>query len=176
MHTSEEFRGWMKEKRPYYHLVYVPAGCTGIAQPANVILQRPLKAGIVNAFSYWMATEIHLLIATGAAPSEVKVNTGMVRLKPLLVDWVYASWRSLKDNTALIQRGWEKCGLGEVLAPRRQVEGLTFVADNGQRVEEMAEEKAQARIELVGDDSDVEDEADAEGAADVVATMMACLE
>ena len=107
VHTSKDFRGWIKETYPHYHLVYVPAGCTGIAQPADVILQHPLKAGIVNAFSYWMACAIHLLVKNGAAPNELKVDTGMVTLKPLLVDWVWESWRNLQDKTTLIKKGWE---------------------------------------------------------------------
>jgi hypothetical protein len=142
VHTSKDFREWMKETHPHYHLVYVPAGCTGIAQPADVILQRPLKAGIVNAFSLWMATEIHLLLKNGAAPSELKMNTGMTTLEPLLVEWVWVSWRDQKDRTALIKRGWAKCGLGDVLLPTKQMEGLKFVADNMQRAEELAKEEA----------------------------------
>ena len=176
VHTSEDFRAWMKETHPHYHLVYVPAGRTGIAQPADVILQRPLKAGIVNAFSYWMATEIHLLIKNGAAPSELKVNTGMATLKPLLVERMWAPWRDLKDKTALIKKGWAKCGLGDVLLPTKQVEGLKFIADNVQRAEELAKEQARPAISLGEDDSDVEDEADESEEADVENTMSACLE
>ena len=175
VHTGEEFRSWIQSTYPHYHLVYVPAGCTGIAQPADVILQRPLKAGIVNAFSYWMATEIHLLIKNGAAPNEVKVGTGMVRLKPLLVEWVWASWRDLKDKTALIVKGWAKCGLGEVLVERKQIEGLMFIADNQQRAEEMGKEEQQPVISVEEDDSDVEDEADVGEEADAETTMNACL-
>ena len=86
VHKSEAFRSWMLETYPQFHLVFIPAGCTGIAQPADVILQRPFKAGIVNCFSHWMAVDIHHLIKLGAAPHEPKVKTGMVRMKPLLVE------------------------------------------------------------------------------------------
>ena len=176
VHTSQEFRDWMKEAYPHFHLVYVPAGCTGIAQPADVILQRPLKAGIVNAFSHWMATEIHLLIKLGAAPNELKVDTGMAKLKPLLVQFVWESWRDLKDKTALIKKGWAKCGLGEVLVERKQLEGLKFIADNIQRVEELANEEAEPAIVVEEDDSDVEDEADVSEEANAETTMSACLQ
>ena len=123
-----------------------------------------------------MATEIHLLIKNGAAPSELKVNTGMATLKPLLFEWVWASWRDLKDKTALIKKGWAKCGLGDVLLPTKQVEGLKFIADNMQRAEELAKEQARPAISLGEDDSDVEDEADESEEADVENTMSACLE
>ena len=176
VHTGEAFRTWLKETHPHYHLVYVPAGCTGIAQPADVILQRPLKAGIVHAYSYWMATEIHHLIKAGAAPSELKVETGMAKLKPLLVEWVWASWRDLKDKTALMKKGWEKCGLRDVLQKSKQVEGLMFVADNVQRAEELAKEEEEPVISVQEDDSDEEDEADASEDADAETAMKACLE
>ena len=176
VHTSVDFRAWMKETYPHFHLVYVPAGCTGLAQPADVILQRPLKAGIVNAYSYWMATAIHLLIKNGAAPNELKVSTGMVALKPLLVEWVWSSWRNLKDKTELIKKGWGKCGLGEVLEPTKQVEGLKFIADNAQRAADLAKEEAEPAIVVEEDDSDVEDETDESEDADVENTLAACLE
>jgi len=176
VHKSQHFREWMKKTHSFYHLVFVPAGCTGIAQPADVILQRPLKAGIVNAYSQWMADEIHLLIKSGAAPNELKVQTGMTKLKPLLVDWVWASWRDLKDRTELIKKGWEKCGLGDVLVERKQIEGLMFIADSIQQPEELGKEEDEPRISVVDDDSDVEDEADADEEADMEGTMNACLQ
>ena len=49
--------------------------------PLHSSHQRPLKAGIVNAYSYWMAGQIHLLIKNDAAPNELRVDTGMVALK-----------------------------------------------------------------------------------------------
>jgi hypothetical protein len=52
----------MKENCPNYHLLFVPAGCTSKAQPEDVILQCPFKAGVVVAFNNWMTSEIHLLI------------------------------------------------------------------------------------------------------------------
>ena len=33
----------MKENYPFIKLVFVPGGCTGNFQPADVVLQRPLK-------------------------------------------------------------------------------------------------------------------------------------
>jgi len=123
-----------------------------------------------------MATEIHLLIKNGAAPSELKVETGMATLKPLLVEWVWESWRELKQRTTLIKKGWEKCGLGDVLVERKQLEGLKFIADNIQRAEELAKEEVEPVISVEEDDSDVEDEADECEEADAETTMNACVE
>ena len=40
VHTCKEFRDWLKNKHPYLHLVYIPAGCTGVAQVADTVLNR----------------------------------------------------------------------------------------------------------------------------------------
>ena len=85
----------------------MPAGCTGKAQPADVILQRPFKAGIVNEFTRWMTMEIHLMVKGGARASEVRVNTGMPTLKPKLVTWTWASWANLRQRKEMIVKGWE---------------------------------------------------------------------
>ena len=176
MHTCKDFQGWIEGAHPHYHLVYVPGGCSGIEQSADVILQRPLTAGIVNAFSYWMTCAIYLLIQNGAAPNEVKVDTGVVTLKPLLVDWVWESWRNQKDKTTRIKNGSEKRGLGDVLAPHKHREVLSFVADNTgkQQPEELAGEEKLPVINVEKDDE--EDEADESEEANAASAMNACVE
>ncbi|KAL3688870.1 hypothetical protein R1sor_015179 [Riccia sorocarpa] len=46
VHRGKEFRAFMEKNHPYVLLLYVPAGCTSIYQPADVAIQRPLKASI----------------------------------------------------------------------------------------------------------------------------------
>ncbi|PPR06358.1 hypothetical protein CVT26_004631 [Gymnopilus dilepis] len=46
VHCSEEFRSWMKTHHPTILLDYVPGGCTGVAHPCDVGIQRPLKLSI----------------------------------------------------------------------------------------------------------------------------------
>jgi hypothetical protein len=46
VHRSQEFMGWMKEQYPWIVLDFVPAGCTGLWQPCDVGIQRPLKLSI----------------------------------------------------------------------------------------------------------------------------------
>ncbi|KIJ31233.1 hypothetical protein M422DRAFT_102736, partial [Sphaerobolus stellatus SS14] len=43
VHRSEEFCRWMAENHPNIILLYIPANCTGIFQPCDVGMQRPLK-------------------------------------------------------------------------------------------------------------------------------------
>jgi hypothetical protein len=46
VHHSEEFCGWMHKNHPNILLDYMPGGCTGVHQPCNVGIQRPLKLSI----------------------------------------------------------------------------------------------------------------------------------
>ena len=152
VHTSKEFRSWMATAYPSYHLIYVPAGCTGKAQPADVVLQRPFKSGVVNEFTRWMSTEIHHLVKGGMAPAEIKVDTGLARLKPKLVGWTWGSWDKLRRKKELIKEGWRKCGLGDVLDAAQQREAMRFCLN--EPVEVLGEEPEQQDA----GDTDNEDE------------------
>ena len=171
VHKSAEFRSWISRAYPTYHLVFVPAGCTGKAQPADVILQRPFKAGtrVKNDFTRWMTTEIHLLVKGGAAPSAVKVDTGLPLLKPLLVRWTWSSWRSLKDRADMIVQGWTKCGMDvSLLKKARQMEAMRFCLS---RPEEVLGEEVQ--VEQA--DSEGEDEDEEKVDTDVADSLNACV-
>jgi hypothetical protein len=170
VHKSEEFRAWIARAYPFYHLVFVPAGCTGKAQPADVILQRPFKAGIVNEFTRWMTMEIHLMVKGGARASEVRVNTGMPTLKPTRVTWTWASWANLRQRKEMIVKGWEKCGLGNVLDAVRQVEAMRFCMDrSAEPLGLEAEDDVNNVSDSEGEEDDERDDVDVEGA------LTACL-
>lgn len=50
VHRSEEFRTWMKASHPTIFIIYVPGGCTGLFQPLDVGIQRPLKQSFKRTF------------------------------------------------------------------------------------------------------------------------------
>ena len=50
VHRSEEFQGWMKRNHPSIILDFVPGGCTGVHQPCDVGIQRPLKLSIRKSY------------------------------------------------------------------------------------------------------------------------------
>jgi hypothetical protein len=158
VHKSKEFVSWMAHAYPSYHLVFVPAGCTGKAQPADVGLQRPFKAGIVNAFTNWLGNEINLLIKGGTAPAEVKIDTGMTTLKPKLVKWTWQSWDRLKGKRELIKQGWDKCGLSGVLDVAQQMDALRFCINDP--VEELGEEEETQQNVSESDEEEETEEAE----------------
>jgi hypothetical protein len=126
---------------PKFHPLFIPAGCTGKAQPADLIMQRPLKHGVADEFSKWMAAEVTKLLREGATPALVKVETGLVRMTPLLVKWLMISWLKLKEKKELLKKGWLMAGFDKVFDKEFQATALL----------------KQARGELKGNES-VEDE------------------
>ena len=74
VHKSDEFLNWLKTTHPQYHVVFVPAGCTGKAQPADVVLQRPLKHQFGLLYTMYTTQEIMLQLKVGAKPEEITVD------------------------------------------------------------------------------------------------------
>ena len=50
VHRSNEFLDWMRENHPTILVDFVPGGCTGIAQPCDVGIQRLFKHVTNHAF------------------------------------------------------------------------------------------------------------------------------
>ena len=130
VHTSKAFREWIKGAYPAYHLLFVPANCTSKAQPADAGLQRPFKNAITNAFNAWMTDEIHLTVKSGVAAAQVRVDTGLKRLKPQMVHWAWSSWDKLKRRPDVVRDSWNKCGMSDVLVPQHQMDAMRFCMGN----------------------------------------------
>jgi hypothetical protein len=108
VHKSEEFRRFLRTSFPYIHLVYVPANCTSQLQVADVMLQRPFKHGLRQLFNIWAASVLKQQIDSdeiiGLSPF-----LKMASIKPLILEWVLASWSKLQQGRAFIKVGWHTC-------------------------------------------------------------------
>jgi hypothetical protein len=51
MHINKNFRAWMKRTHPKIHLLFIPANCTSIFQPTDVIFQQPFKHAFCQEFN-----------------------------------------------------------------------------------------------------------------------------
>lgn len=127
VHKSREFLDWLKTAYPTFHPLFIPAGCTSKAQPADVVLQRPLKHEFSSHYSQWMTNEVSDLLKAGAQPDQIKVDVGLHRMKPLLVKWMMLSWRALSENRDMIKKGWAKAGLGKVMQAEFQLESMNTI-------------------------------------------------
>ena len=126
--------------------------CSRMAQPADVVLQRPFKSHITNAFNAWMTDEIHLTVKGGVAPEDVRVDTGLKKLKPHSVHWAWSSRDKRTRKQETIKDGWSRCGLSGVLDEAQKIEAMRFCMSN--KKEEPGEEPE----EEVGTSSDAEEE------------------
>jgi hypothetical protein len=129
VHKSAEFRQFLRTSYPRILLVFVPPNCTSKLQVADVVLQRPFKHGITSRFSLWAAKQIKEQISSNRV---VGLNDSfkMKSVKPLVLQWCIESWTELKENKALILKGWEKCctSLYNINDPAKRNEAVLAVA------------------------------------------------
>jgi hypothetical protein len=122
VHKSKEFISWMKEKHPEILLIFVPSNCTSVLQPADVILQRPFKHAFRQQYDMYTSESIDTQLATKAA-KDVRVDTKMSTLKPLLYSWLLLSWQHI-NKPQMIKVGWSQCGLLQAFQQPFQVHAM----------------------------------------------------
>jgi hypothetical protein len=121
VHISKDFRAWMKKTSPLIHLLFVPANCTSIFQPADVILQRPFKHAFRQEFNKYTMEVIKNQLENS---SDVKVDTKMSTLKPSICQWLFIAWRHLTTKLEMVERGWKHTGLPKAFEPEFQKQAM----------------------------------------------------
>jgi hypothetical protein len=99
----------MRDKYPRIKLVFVPGGCTGIAQPCDVFIQRPLKHAVLTEFSKWAAEDVNQQVNNGVAIVDVHLDVGAVNLRNQGCNWILNSWKQVKEMQQTMEKGWIKC-------------------------------------------------------------------
>lgn len=158
VHKSEAFLSWIKLEYPWICVLFIPANCTSKLQPADVILQRPLKAGFTMHFKQWSASSIQCQIQNGAPQIQLDLTIGTLREH--LCTWLLESWKDVGDRREMIVRGWEKCGLTRPFERSFQAEameantlGLLFDSKDNSSIEE--ELIHDAELEELFEDEDI---------------------
>ncbi|KZO98331.1 hypothetical protein CALVIDRAFT_544858 [Calocera viscosa TUFC12733] len=105
VHRSEDFRSWIQDSYPWILLNYIPAGCTGVWQPADVGLQRRLKRSIRQAALADVADETLDQLQAGCAPSAVVLDTSLPRLRNRTVSWLIKAYHEL-NQPEIVQQAW----------------------------------------------------------------------
>jgi hypothetical protein len=119
---SKEFISWLKEMFPNILLIFVPANCTSIFQPTDVILQRPFKHSFRQQFDEHTSQDIGKQLEEKDVHS-VKLDTKMSILKPLLCTWLHEAWKHI-NQPIMIKKGWAMCGLDKAFNQTFQINAM----------------------------------------------------
>ncbi|GJE94761.1 hypothetical protein PsYK624_109330 [Phanerochaete sordida] len=111
VHLSEDFRTYIRSQHPNVFLVYVPAGCTGIFQPADVGLQRVIKHQLKQHALDFLVRSHADMLSDGIKPEDVRFTQSLPVLRDTSVDATVKVWHFLKGGNGpeIIRKAWEKC-------------------------------------------------------------------
>lgn len=103
VHRSLEFRQWMAKNHPTIILDYVPGGCTGVAQPADVGFQRAFKLSIKRSYHEDLVTEI---LDQRKKGEEISFDTRLPVLRNRSVRWLWNAFKVLGKDTFIRKVCW----------------------------------------------------------------------
>jgi hypothetical protein len=103
VHQSQEFKSWMKENYPWITLEFVVGGCTGIWQPCNTGIQRPLKLSIKHQQQEGITNEVLVQLEKGIAPEDVMFDLTLGHLCDCTVSWLVAAFHEINKPEIVLQ-------------------------------------------------------------------------
>lgn len=169
----------MRANYPKYHVVFVPAGCTGVAQPADVILQRPLKHDYKNQYTSWSTQQMMESLQLGVKPEDCSLSKDVKTLKPLSVKWAIDSWLKLKEKKSDIALGWEKIGWSRMMDKDYQFEALAALGREETTTSAAEGEEEEPAVSQYEEDEEEEENgevADSDEDEQVEAVLARCVE
>lgn len=96
VHRSQEFRDWMRDRHENIILDYVPGGCTSVAQPCDVGIQRPFKLSIKRSYHEDVVAEILDQLNDNTSP--VSIDTRLPTLRDRSTRWIWNGYESIKKE------------------------------------------------------------------------------
>jgi hypothetical protein len=111
----------MKIKHPEILVLFIPANCISVLQPADIIIQRPLKHAFMLQFNAWTMDNITKQLNKG---EEVALDFKMSTIKPLLCCWLHKAWLHVFQKQDMILKGWKQAGLSSAFDKDFQVQAM----------------------------------------------------
>lgn len=101
VHQSEEFRNWMLANHPSIILDFVPGSYTGVHQPCDVGIQRPLKLSVKKSYHEDVVED--LLSQANQGTSMPKLKEGIKDLRDRSPRWMWNTYKAL-SNEQLVKK------------------------------------------------------------------------
>ncbi len=120
-------------------------------------------------------------LKSGATPDQLKLNTDLGTIKPLIVKWFHAAWYKLRESSSkqMIREGWDKLGFFKILDLKYQSEAMKLAIINKLKLdckEEEEEDREESQLIGVEDDDDDDEVDDEQEDEDAAVTLAACIE
>jgi hypothetical protein len=103
VHRSIAFRDLVRRRWPWIKLDYVPGGCTGIWQPCDVGIQRPLKHAIRRLQLEDVIEETVALLDHGTDPSQIRVDITIKTLRNRSPRWFVEAFHAINKPDLILQ-------------------------------------------------------------------------
>lgn len=91
VHRSAEFRQCMKKNYPWIIINYVPGGCTRLAQPCDVGIQRPLKHAMRRTVQP-LTHKLSMRLFYSSVPARARMRSSSIRQSALCVTVASLGW------------------------------------------------------------------------------------
>ena len=91
----------MKTTHPTIMLDFVPGGCTGVAQPCDVGIQRPLKLSLKRSYHEDIVSDVVNQLKAGN--EVVSIDTRLAVIRDRSVRWIWNAYQSI-NNADLVKK------------------------------------------------------------------------
>ena len=95
VHRSEEFLDWMHTHHPTILIDFVPGGCTGVAQPCDVGIQRPFKH-ITN--QCYLEDMVGIVLTQIDSGDSISIDNRLPILRNASVRWLWRAYEALNKK------------------------------------------------------------------------------
>jgi hypothetical protein len=96
VHRSNGFRYWMRVTHPTIILYFVPGGCTGVHQPCDVGIQRPLKLSTKRSYHEDVVEE--MLVQIDKKSEIFTIDDRIMILRNRSVRWLWNAYNSVNKK------------------------------------------------------------------------------
>jgi hypothetical protein len=105
---SREFLEAMKKKHPTIIILFIPGGCTGIFQPLDVGIQRPLKQSMKRSSHKDVVDEASALLKpkegeTTVNPALLKLDTTKPTLRNRCIGWMVDAFHAINNKELILK-------------------------------------------------------------------------